>query len=182
MKSSHQRTRVLLVHPLGYRADAAGGDIARFANIMPPIGLASLAAWLDAQGFETTLVDCYAKPDSAARIREILQDRRPDFLGLSCTTSSFLDGARLAGEARVLRPGIRTVVGGPHVSALQAASIRDFPAFDFAVVGEGEQTLAELVSGGWERPAAVQGLVTRLAEMAAEAAKAIKATAASAGA
>ena len=40
MKSDRQN--VLLVHPLGYQAGAAGGDIARFANIMPPIGLASL--------------------------------------------------------------------------------------------------------------------------------------------
>jgi hypothetical protein len=38
---------ILLVHPLGYCVGDAGNDIARFANIMPPIGLASLAAWLD---------------------------------------------------------------------------------------------------------------------------------------
>ena len=63
---------VLLVHPLGYQTDAAGADIARFANIMPPIGLAGLAAWLDKLGFETTLVDCYARPNSIQDIKDLL--------------------------------------------------------------------------------------------------------------
>ena len=36
--------------------------------------------------------------------------------------------------------------GPPHVSALKTKSLADFPEVDFGVVGEGEQTLAELVS------------------------------------
>lgn len=155
------RKRVLLIHPLGYQAKAAGNDIARFANIMPPIGLAGLAAWLDNLGFETALVDCYARPGSDGQIRELLTSWQPAFLGLSCTTSSFHDGARIAALAKTLTPGIITVVGGPHASALKAKALEGFPALDFAVVGEGEETLAELVSGGWENPGAVQGLVYR---------------------
>lgn len=161
MKSNLNGNSVLLVHPLGYEADAAGNDIAREANIMPPIGLASLAAWLNKQGFETTIIDSYARPDSMQRLKEVLQDKRPAILGLSCTTSSFRDGARIAELAKSLLPGILTVVGGPHASALKAASLNGFPALDFAVVGEGEETLAELASGGWERPASVKGLVYR---------------------
>lgn len=154
--------RILLVHPLGYRTDAAGSDIARLANMMPPIGLASLAAWLDKQGFEALLFDCFARPDARRRLKELIQDKRPDFLGLSCTTSSFLDAARIAEWAKSLLPGIRTVVGGPHVSALKAAALQGFPALDFGVVGEGEQTLSELVAGGWEQPERVRGCVYRM--------------------
>jgi anaerobic magnesium-protoporphyrin IX monomethyl ester cyclase len=155
------RKRVLLIHPLGYQAQAAGNDIARFANIMPPIGLAGLAAWLDNLGFETALVDCYARPGSDGRIRELLTAWQPAFLGLSCTTSSFHDGARIAALAKTIQPGIMTIIGGPHVSALKAKALAGFPALDFAVVGEGEETLAEIVSGGWENPGAVKGLVYR---------------------
>ena len=157
-------TRITLVHPLGYRTDAAGSDIARLANIMPPIGLASLAAWLDKQGFETAIVDCYAKPNALDHIKQVLQDQRPDFLGLSCTTSSFLDGVRIAELAKSVLSGIKTVVGGPHVSALKAESLKGFPAIDFGVVGEGEETLTELASGGWEKPSSVKGLVHREAD------------------
>jgi len=153
--------RVLLVHPLGYHAGAAAHDIARRANIMPPIGLASLAAWLQSRGFETDLVDCNAHPAAADRIRERLTARRPAMLGLSCTTAGFLDGVRIAALAKATLPGIRTVVGGPHASALKARTLEGCEALDFAVVGEGEETLAELAAGGWEDPAAVKGLVYR---------------------
>src|ERR1035437_8214163 len=91
MQSKLNRNEVLLVHPLGYQANAAGNDIARVANIMPPIGLASLAAWLNKQGFATPIIDGYARPDSTQRLKEVLQDKRPAILGLSCTTSSFRD-------------------------------------------------------------------------------------------
>ncbi len=156
--------RALLVHPLGYLAGAAGQDIARLANIMPPIGLAGLAAWLERQSIRTTVVDANAQPDALARMREVLQDERPACVGFSCTTASYLDGARLAAAAKAVLPGVRTVVGGPHVSALQAAALAGFPALDFAVVGEGEQTFSELLAGGWESPETVPGLVYREAD------------------
>ena len=154
-------THILLVHPLGYTADAAAHDIARIANIMPPIGLASLAAWLDQKGFETTIVDCYAKPNSKSRIQQFIQNKRPAFLGLSCTTSSFLDGIKMAEWAKSILPSIKTVMGGPHISALKAEALRGYPSLDFGVVGEGEETFAELAAGGWEQPASVQGLIWR---------------------
>lgn len=155
------RPHILLVHPLGYKSSSAGNDIARFANLMPPIGLASLAAWLERAGFESTIVDCFAQPDSTRRIKEVLQDRNPVILGLSCTTSSIHDGAEIAALAKTVAPGIKTVVGGPHVSALKTRALDGFPSLDFAVVGEGEETLAELAAGAWENPAGVKGLVYR---------------------
>jgi radical SAM superfamily enzyme YgiQ (UPF0313 family) len=157
-------THILLVHPLGYTANAAVHDVARMTNIMPPIGLASLAAWLDQKGFETTIVDCYAKPDSHSRIQQIIENQRPAFLGMSCTTSSFLDGIKMAERAKALHPALKTVMGGPHISALKADALRGYPALDFGVVGEGEETFAELAAGGWENPESVQGLIWRDAE------------------
>jgi anaerobic magnesium-protoporphyrin IX monomethyl ester cyclase len=153
--------KILLVHPLGYRADTAGKDIARLANLMPPLGLASIAAWLEAQGICVVIVDCFAHPDSDRRIRDLLFSERPAWIGFSCTTSGFLDGVRIAREAQALLPGIRAVFGGPHVSALKEKVLEGYPEVDFAVVGEGEETLAELIGGGWEEPAKVAGIVWR---------------------
>jgi radical SAM superfamily enzyme YgiQ (UPF0313 family) len=155
------RDRVLLVHPLGYDADAAAGDVSRIANIMPPIGLASIAACLERRGIRTAVIDCYARPGSDRAIRERLLSERPALIGLSCTTSGFLDGIRIAEMARATLPGIRTVFGGPHVSALKESLFPRFPAMDFAVVGEGEETLAELAERGGEDPSGVRGIVFR---------------------
>jgi radical SAM superfamily enzyme YgiQ (UPF0313 family) len=156
-----RRDRVLLVHPLGYRADAAGRDISRLANIMPPLGLASMAAFLERRGTGTDIVDCYARPDSDRLIRDLLLDRRPALLGLSCTTSSFLDAVRIARLAKEALPGIRTVFGGPHVSALGERLFADYPEMDLAVVGEGEEALAELAERGGEDAASVRGVIHR---------------------
>jgi len=136
---------ILLVHPLGYRADAAGRDISRLANIMPPLGLASIAAYLEQRGISAHIVDCYAHPDNDRVIRDLLRSERPAWVGFSCTTSSFLDGVRLAALARQELPDICTVFGGAHVSALKEQVLREYPIVDYVVVGEGEETLHELI-------------------------------------
>ena len=153
--------KTLLVHPLGYKADAAGRDISRIANIMPPLGLASIAAYMEQRGSEVDIIDCYARPDSDRAIRDYLLAEKPAFIGLSCTTSSFLDGIRIAEMAREAVPGIRTVFGGPHVSALKEQLFANFPAMDFAVIGEGEETMEELARSGLDDPAAVKGIIYR---------------------
>jgi radical SAM superfamily enzyme YgiQ (UPF0313 family) len=153
--------KILLVHPLGYKADAAGRDISRIANIMPPLGLASIAAYLERQGTGADIIDCYARPDSDRAIRDYLLAEKPAFIGLSCTTSSFHDGIRIAEMARQTVPGIKTVFGGPHVSALKEQLFANFPAMDYAVIGEGEETMAELARCGQDDPATVKGIIYR---------------------
>ena len=152
---------ILLVHPLGYRREAAGKDIARLANVVPPIGLASMAAYLKRRDIDPTIIDCYARPNSDRLIRDYLLTEKPAFMGLSCTTSTFLDGVRLAELAKSVLPNLQVVSGGAHVSALMERVLEDFPMIDFVVVGEGEQTLSELVESGPKEAASVQGVVYR---------------------
>jgi anaerobic magnesium-protoporphyrin IX monomethyl ester cyclase len=142
--------KILLVHPLGYKMESAGQDVSRIANIMPPLGLASIAAYLKKENIHSDIVDCYAKPFSDHFIREYLTKEMPSFIGFSCTTSSFLDGVRIAALAKSTLPGIKTVFGGPHVSALKTRILADFPEVDFVVVGEGEETLKELLTSDGE--------------------------------
>jgi anaerobic magnesium-protoporphyrin IX monomethyl ester cyclase len=151
--------KILLVHPLGYRTDAANKDISRMANIMPPIGLVSIAAYLERRGICSAVIDCYARPDSDRFIRDHLLAEKPAFLGLSCTTSSFLDGVRVTKFAKSILPNLRVVFGGPHVSALKERVLQNFPEIDFCVVGEGEQTLADLIEDRSNKLGGIQGLV-----------------------
>jgi anaerobic magnesium-protoporphyrin IX monomethyl ester cyclase len=145
MKPLKERS-ILLVHPLGYGAENARQDISRVANIMPPLGLASLAAYVAEKRMKVDIVDCYAKPFSDRLIANYLDQERPAFIGFSCTTSSFLDGLRIARFAKARLPQIKTVFGGPHVSALKTKILGDFSSVDFTVVGEGEETLSELLA------------------------------------
>ncbi len=160
MRSLNEK-HILLVHPLGYQKDAAGKDISRMTNIMPPLGLASIAAYLEKRGITAAIIDCYAHPDSDTIIRQYLQEKRPAFMGLSCTTSSFHDGVRITEAAKDALPGLQVAFGGVHVSAMKEKALEDFPIIDFAVVGEGEQTLCELVESGGENVDQVEGVVAR---------------------
>ena len=154
-------SKILLVHPLGYHAAEAETDISRMANIMPPLGLASIAAYLQKQNIDCAIIDCFARPDSDRLIKDYILMEKPAFIGLSCTTSSFFDGVRIAKLAKQILPDIQAVFGGPHVSALKQKVLKDFLEVDFAVVGEGEETLAELIKNGRKVSNTIKGLIYR---------------------
>ncbi len=161
MPADLARQRILLVHPLGYASAQAGHDVSRLANIMPPLGLASIAAYLLERGVQVDIIDCYARPDSDRAIRDYVRQHRPAWLGLSCTTSSFLDGVRIAELAREACPGLKVMAGGAHVSALKEALLQDYPQLDALVVGEGEESLYQLVSAEGDDYTAISGVVCR---------------------
>jgi anaerobic magnesium-protoporphyrin IX monomethyl ester cyclase len=158
---SLDQNRILLVHPLGYRPEKAGSDITRIANLMPPLGMASIAACLESKGLHADIVDCVAWPDSDGRIREILRDRRPGFIGMGCTTFAFNDAIRLAALAKAELPDIKTVLGGPHVSALQERILAENPQIDYSIVGEGEEAVETLMRSGNSNPEKIPGLIYR---------------------
>lgn len=162
--TSLNNSNILLVHPLGYSAGIAGRDVSRLANIMPPIGLASMAAYLKKRGIDCAIVDCFAWPRSDQVIRDYLLAKKPAFVGLSCTTSSFFDGLRIGRLAKSTLSNIQVVFGGPHVSALKERILKDFPVIDFVVTGEGEETLAEVMEKAGKEVKTVKGLVYREAD------------------
>lgn len=152
---------ILFVHPLGYSAKSAEHDISRKANIMPPLGLASISAYLTEHRHENDIIDCYAHPDSDELILSYLKLHTPTYIGFSCTTSSFFDGERLARLAKSVVPDIKVVFGGVHVSSLKQKILQDYSSIDFVVVGEGEATLNELLETPPDQLNKVQGLVFR---------------------
>jgi len=154
------RQRILLIHPLGYDAKAAGRDVSRMANLMPPLGLASLAAYLEQQGLHADVIDCFAHPDSDARIDAYLQEQQPGFIGATCTTAGFLDAVRTFHRVKQRHRDIISVAGGPHVSALRQALLRDYSDVDVIVVGEGEGPLRALLDADG-RADGIPGLVYR---------------------
>ena len=155
--------RILLVHSLGYDPTKAGRDISRIANIIAPMGLLSIAAYLEKNGIKTDIIDCYAHPDSEEKIPDYLKEKSPAYIGLTCTTSTFHDSVRIAKMAKEILPGIRTVFGGPHVSALREKILEDYTDVDFSVIGEGEQCVEALITAGNDKKALseIPGLVYR---------------------
>jgi len=153
--------RVLLIHPQGSNWLPGQRDLTRFANIMPPIGISSIAAYLEREGCQTAILDAYAKPRSARQMAAEGLEFEPDLVGFSTTTAGFLEAHDIAEALRQARPELPFVFGGVHVSAMREKLLERFPLIDYAIAGEGEQAMTELIAGGSEDPAGVSGLLYR---------------------
>jgi anaerobic magnesium-protoporphyrin IX monomethyl ester cyclase len=153
--------RIMLIHPLGYNDNPEEGNVARIANIMPPIGLCSIASWLEKHGHKTSIYDYYAYPEKKETITLHIKKENPDYIGISTTTSSFLDGIEIARLAKEVKPDTKIVFGGVHISALKDELLQDYPVIDFGVVGEGEETLLELIERESSDFNKIKGLIYR---------------------
>ena len=107
----------------------------------PPLNLAILASVLEQEGFDVKCIDMEASPES--EYIQLLKDLRPDIIGLSATTMGVLTVSEMARKAKLLVPGVRTVVGGYGVSC-DPEFVMGLKYFDYGVIGEGEVTLSEL--------------------------------------
>ena len=83
-----------------------------------------------------TLSDC-------GLVEEILT-RDPWLVGCTCYLWNIDRTLWIASRLRERRPDLRIIIGGPEVTA-DNAWVLQHPAIDFAAIGEGEQTFAELL-------------------------------------
>lgn len=141
--------RVALVHPAGYNFSPGQPDLTLFANRMAPIGILSLASWLDKHGHESMLLDCLGPnpPKNAEETAQKVLDWNPDMVGFSTTTSAFLDGYDIACLIKDKRPSVKIIFGAVHASSIGGQLLGHFPNIDYLCVGEGEGTLQDLADG-----------------------------------
>lgn len=153
--------KVLFVHPYGSNFLPGRQDITTIFNLMPPLGIMSIAAVLEQNGIAVEIIDCYADPAPPEAVVENILTKQPDIVGFSCTTSSFTEGYRVAELIKQRRPDIFTVVGGAHACTIGAPLLDSFPAIDYLVIGEGEQTMLELAQSGCRNVEEIPGIACR---------------------
>ncbi|GAB6906317.1 Radical SAM domain protein [Desulfosarcina cetonica] len=141
--------KIVLVHPAGTNWVPGRKDITATANRMPPLGLLSIAAYLERAGHAVSVVDCLG-PDALSgadpNARRILGEA-PELVGFSTTTAGFLDAYGIASRIKALSPDTPVIFGGVHVSALGGPLLHHFSAIDYLCMGEGERTLTDLAAG-----------------------------------
>jgi magnesium-protoporphyrin IX monomethyl ester (oxidative) cyclase len=141
--------QIVLVHPAGSNWVPGRKDVTATANRMAPLGLLSIAAYLEREGHAVAVLDCLgpdAVPGTEPNVRRIF-GHAPDIVGFSTTTSGFPDAYDMASRIKALSPHTPIVFGGVHVSALGSILLNHFPNIDYLCIGEGEQTLLDLADG-----------------------------------
>lgn len=116
------------------------------ANFESPLGLAMLAAYVRQQGHEPAIIDVAAErlsPEAtAARLAEI----GPAVVGITANTVMMPPAIRLATVLQQRLPNTLVVLGGKHVSVVPEDVYNGQPpVFDVSVIGEGEETLLEIM-------------------------------------
>ena len=157
--------KVLLIDPPFYR-------FIKYYNRYFPLGLAYLAAVLRDKGHDVLIYDADANVDKTSRmdysdleskypeyieginnlshpiwneLRNILNEIKPDLVGINLFTTKVAAGFRTAQIVKTLFHNIPVVIGGPHSSVKADESLRISPFADYAVRGEGEVSFSQLV-------------------------------------
>ncbi|MBD3233321.1 MAG: radical SAM protein [candidate division Zixibacteria bacterium] len=145
--------KLLLIHP---PSSEVYDKFKRKSIDRLPIGLAYIAAAAENTGWDVEVIDAEAEKLALPELVSRVNNRKPDAIGITCTTPLFPISSKIASLVKGENPDIVTILGGPHINALPSESLRDCADIDFVVFGEGEQTFAELlesISKGITKPA-----------------------------
>jgi len=130
-----------------------------------PINLAQLAAFVrERLGVDVELWDYGVLPYSPDHLRAQLHRFAPEIVGFNAMTPLIKTAAKMAAIVKDHNPDMLTIVGGPHVSAIPERTLAEFASFDLGVIGEGENTLAEICTAvkiGEHQPRGIKGTIRR---------------------
>ncbi|OGR67262.1 MAG: hypothetical protein A2081_01315 [Elusimicrobia bacterium GWC2_61_19] len=128
-----------------------------------PFFLAYAAAWLLRDGFAVTVCDCVALDLPVDRLLARITDETPSAVFFETTTATISRDLALAADVKKALPGTLVILGGPHSTVYPQSILAENPAVDFILVGEYEETLAELAAAlrDGKPVSAVKGLAHR---------------------
>ncbi len=111
----------------------------------PPLGLAYLAAALEQAGAIVKILDYVVSSYSQSQLAAVVRRFKPRIAGATAVTMTFDHASQVLRDLKTIDAEILTVMGGPHVTFCAPETLGEFPELDVVVVGEGEQTLVDLM-------------------------------------
>ncbi len=135
---------ILLINPPWHKK--SGNIWKDVSSCMPPFGLALLASLAREKGYKVSILDCNALQLGLDKIEENLPENSPRFVGLTATSVLVENALTIAKIVKEKYPESKVIMGGVHATLLPEEVLRN-PAVDFAVVGEGEYSFLDLLSG-----------------------------------
>ncbi len=138
--------RILLINP-PWVLDDSGNAWKGIAGLMPPLGLAWIAAVLEEEGHTVGVFDANAEQVSVRGMASWLAQHGPcDMVGITATTPLIANAIKIAEISKRVSPETTTVLGGVHPTVLPEEVLAN-EAVDLVVRGEGEATMVEIAAG-----------------------------------
>lgn len=116
-------------------------------DMKQPLNLLYLGSWLNRAGLKAQVLDAVIEQYDLAKVLQKIQEADPGFVGVPFYQATRSTALELCAAIRREFPDIWIVAGGP-LATTSAESLLDHAEIDFCVIGEGEQTLAELLKSG----------------------------------
>lgn len=136
--------KILLINPPS-SLEGEFGVLAAGGSFRPPLQLAALAACLRESGYQVEILDCMPMGLGYREALEHIKEGGAQYLGITATTLTIYNAAKLAKMVKEETPQTKIIIGGVHATLLPEDTLRRFPQFDLGVVGEGEYTLPEVI-------------------------------------
>lgn len=155
--------KVLLVNPPFTLEDRYGKKLKIAGPLLPSLGLAYIAAVLERDGHDVEILDAPALDCSSSDIASHVKKGRYDVIGITAQTPMYGRFVEAVKAIRSACPGVPMMAGGPHSSIMPKEILMENPQLDYAIYGEGEVTVCELMQAieGKMKPADVMGIAYR---------------------
>lgn len=111
----------------------------------PSLGICYLAAVARRAGHAVEIIDSIPLKIGNDELARLIVGKKPKYVGLSAVTLTIHRTAELAAMIKSLDRSIVTIIGGVHVTAIPRETMAAFPDLDIAVLGEGEETIVDLL-------------------------------------
>ncbi|MFH1593038.1 MAG: radical SAM protein [Candidatus Woesearchaeota archaeon] len=108
-----------------------------------PLSLAYIGAVLKESGHNVRVHD--PAPYEKLNLLDTLKQFEPEVVCFTCNTINMVETLRMLDIVKEWNPHTKTILGGPHPSSMPGETL-SYKNVDFIVIGEGEETIKELVS------------------------------------
>lgn len=112
----------------------------------PVLSLATLAASCLKSGHQVKIFDMNLPVNDEKRLTRLLRVYISEFVGITFTTPLYPQMVKISQLVKKNLSGCILIGGGPHASSFPERTLQETP-LDIVVVGEGDYTLPEILSG-----------------------------------
>lgn len=115
-------------------------------QMLPPMNLGALAAYLEKYGIETVIIDALKYGIDNQSVMKIIKDEKADAAGIGCMTAEYNQVCELSNLLN--KNAIKVFIGGIHPTVFPYRTLVDSKA-DFVICGEGETAVKKLAENNF---------------------------------
>ncbi len=137
---------IVFINPPYERIGPGYEFVKHITNNSPSLGLLHLAAEVREHSYRPSIIESDIFNLDTEQVARRVIAQRPRYVGITLFTVGVWGAADIARKIKFGLPDCIIIVGGPHVSSMGVETITRFPEFDYAVDGEGEKVLMDLLT------------------------------------